>query len=95
MHRFNPLCYEAGETLLRVIKLTQGGGALVYINALLAIRQPEDEGRIQWCDSCFPPASDGHGITFEYISEVTGKDPAELYADYLDASGNSFIVGLS
>jgi hypothetical protein len=94
MHRFNSLCHEAGETLLRTIKQEQGG-ALVYANVLFAKNRPGDESQIQWCDKCFPPASDGHRITLEYISEVTGKDAAELYADYLEATGNFFIVGLS
>jgi transcriptional regulator with XRE-family HTH domain len=95
MHRFNPLCREAGETLLlRIIKSVQGS-ALVYSNALFALRHPGDESRIQWCDTCFPLGSDGLRFGIDYITEVTGKDQAELYADYLEATGNSFIVGLS
>jgi transcriptional regulator with XRE-family HTH domain len=94
MHRFNPACHEAGETIFRAVKEAQGG-ALVYSNALFALNHPDGESRIQWCDKCFPAASDGFRITLEYMSEVTGKEAAELYADYLEASGNSFIVGLS
>ena len=93
MHRFNPTCQEAGETLFRAVKESQGG-ALVYSNALFALNHPEGESRIQWCNTCFPLASDGLRIGSEYIASVTGKDPAELYADYLEATGNSFIVGL-
>lgn len=94
MHRFNPACQEAGETIFRALKEAQGG-ALVYSDALFALNHPAGESRIQWCDKCFPAASDGGRITLEYISEVTGKDAAELYADFLEATGNSFIVGLS
>ena len=94
LHWFNPACHEAGETIFRALKEAQGG-ACVYSNALFALNHPDGESRIQWCDKCFPAASDGHRVTLEYISEVTGKDAAELYADYLEATGNSFIVGLS
>jgi hypothetical protein len=94
MHRFNPACHEAGETILRAVKEAQGG-ALVYSNALFALNHLDGESRIQWCDTCFPATSHGNRITLEYISEVTGNDAAELYADYLEATGDSFIVGLS
>jgi len=70
-------------------------GVLVYANALYALNQSGDESQIHWCDTCFPLASDGHRINFSYISEVTGKDAAELYADYLEATGQSFIAGLA
>jgi transcriptional regulator with XRE-family HTH domain len=94
MHRFNPACHEAGETIFRAVKEAHGG-ALVYSNALFALNHPEGKSRIQWCDTCFPLGSDGLRIGIDYITEVTGKDPAELYAAYIEATEDSFIVGLS
>jgi hypothetical protein len=70
-------------------------GVLVHANALFAVIRAGDEDRINWCDTCFPRLPSGQRIGPEYIMQVTGKDAAELYADYLEATGQSFIVGLS
>jgi transcriptional regulator with XRE-family HTH domain len=94
MHRFNPECRESAMTLFRMVRQVLDG-VLVHANALCAVTQAGSEDQINWCDACFPQPPGGQRIGLEYIMQVTGKDEADLYADYLEATGHSFIVGLS
>lgn len=94
LHRFNQTCEDSGQTIFRAIKQSDGG-ALVYGNALHAVVQAGGEDRIQWCNTCFPQRSDGQRISLEYIAQVTGREAAEIYADYQESSGHPFIQGLS
>jgi hypothetical protein len=73
IHRFNPACHEAGETMFRAVKEPQGG-ALVYSTALFALNLPAGEGRIQWCDTCFPLGSG----TSESVSITSRRLPERI-----------------
>lgn len=94
LHRFNPDCPDAGNTLFAFASGKENS-LHVYPNALPVVAQSSDDTLVDWCDVCFPPSAGGVRIDLDYIEEVTGLSRSKLHEMWMQASGDDSLYGLS
>lgn len=94
LHRFNENCAAAGNVLFDVVH-DKVPRVQVLGNALYALEATLGEHSVNWCNACFPEDQDGNRITAQYLSRITGLNPAQLHELYERVCGEVFLQGLS
>lgn len=93
LHRFDAVCPDGATEMLNGFR-RKTGGVHVYANALGAIVGLQGEDSVAWCEKCFP-LKNGHHITDEYLSVITGLSLEKLHRIYAEITGEDSLLGLS